>query len=104
MFDHILLAADGSAESASAESTALQLAKEQNAELKILHVVDIFGLYFATPESIDFLVAAGQKILDDLLARATEAGLRTQTRLRQTDIGGRHISELILGVPSEFGI
>lgn len=96
MFEHILLAADGSAVSASAESTALQLAKEQDAELKIVHVIDIFGLYFATPESIDFLVAAGQKILDDLLARATEADLRTQTSLRQTDVGGRRISELIL--------
>ncbi|WP_414039817.1 universal stress protein [Acidithiobacillus sp. M4-SHS-6] len=96
MFAHILLAADGSAASASAEATAIQLAKEQDAELRIVHVVDIFGQYFATPESIDFLMAAGQEILDHLLARATAAGLRTQTRLRQTDVGGRRVSELIL--------
>ncbi len=96
MFAHILLATDGSEASALAESTAFQLTKEQNAELEIVHIVDLFGVYFATQESINFLVAAGEKVLADLLASAIKTGVRVQTKLLQTDVGGRHISELII--------
>ena len=96
MFNQILLAADGSDASAAAVATAIGLAREQQAQLLVVHVVDVYAMYFATPESIDFLVAAGEGILKAVQDQAHQSGVVVHTKLLQSDVGGRHISELII--------
>ncbi|WP_024894533.1 universal stress protein [Acidithiobacillus thiooxidans] len=93
----ILLATDGSDASEKATTIAIGLAQEQKAELLIVHVVDLYAMYFATPESIEFLVSSGQNILNLIEKRAQKVGVVTHTKRLQTDEGGNHIGELVLG-------
>lgn len=97
MFQKILLATDGSDASEKATIIAIGLAQEQKAELLIVHVVDLYAMYFATPESIEFLVSSGQNILNLIEKRAQKVGVVTHTKRLQTDEGGNHIGELVLG-------
>jgi nucleotide-binding universal stress UspA family protein len=97
MFKKILLATDGSDASEKATTIAIGLAQEQKAELLIVHVVDLYAMYFATPESIEFLVSSGQNILNLIEKRAQTVGVVTHTKRLQTDEGGNHIGELVLG-------
>lgn len=55
MFHRILLAADGSAASEAAVRQAFALAQSSSEPLHVVTVVDVFGAYYATPESIVFL-------------------------------------------------
>ena len=96
MFHRILLAADGSAASEAALHEAFQLAQHSSEALHIVTVVDVYGAYYATPESIRFLQAEGHKLLQDLQTRAQSKGISVQTRLLETDVGGKHISDILL--------
>jgi len=96
MFHRILLAADGSAASEAAVRQAFALAQTSSEPLHVVTVVDVFGAYYATPESIVFLQNEGHKLLQSLQHRAQSEGISVVTRLLETDTGGKHISDLIL--------
>ncbi|MHB8414972.1 MAG: universal stress protein [Acidiferrobacteraceae bacterium] len=89
MYKHILVAIDGSDTSALALQEAIKLAKEQQARLRLVHVIDEFP--FATPDTgwVDdvrlgeVLLKAGQTILDEAREMAQKAGLEVETALPQ---------------------
>ena len=96
MFKKILLATDGSEASEAAVASAFSLAREYALVLQVIAVVDIYGAYYATPESIRFLWQEGQSLLDKLVHRAAEVGVSIETHLLETDVGGKHISDILL--------
>ncbi|MHB1528931.1 MAG: universal stress protein [Acidiferrobacteraceae bacterium] len=89
MYKHILVAIDGSDTSALALQEAIKLAKEQQARLRLVHVIDEFP--FMTPDTgwVDdvrlgeVLFKAGQTILDEAREMAQKAGLEVETALPQ---------------------
>jgi nucleotide-binding universal stress UspA family protein len=78
-FERILVPTDGSDAARAAADLAIDLATETNAALHIVHVVDI-GLIVHEVDSGDILDTskdAGQRAVDEIVDRATEAGVRT---------------------------
>jgi nucleotide-binding universal stress UspA family protein len=96
MFKHIFVPIDGSATSQAALETALQLAKEQGAELRIVHVYKRFVIS-SSGKLIDLTEAfkqEGKAALALAENRAREAGVPTATEL--IDAGGRRIPAAIV--------
>lgn len=54
MFQRILVPTDGSIASHAAVGSAIQMAKEQGAQLRIIYVMDLYGYYFSGGEAIAF--------------------------------------------------
>jgi nucleotide-binding universal stress UspA family protein len=87
MYQKILVAVDGSDTSNLALKEAMKLAKEQQAALRLIHVVDETTVYMMveTPYPIaDYLKAAhevGQKVLSTCAVTAQEAGIKVDTKL-----------------------
>ena len=85
MYKRILVAVDGSSTSQLALRQGLQLAREQRARLRLVHVVDelasrVEGAY--TPEGFwQAARKAGKRILGDAKARAGKAGIDAETKL-----------------------
>ncbi len=96
MFNRILLAADDSEASEPAIQQAFSLVQKYAQTLVIVTVVDIYGAYYATPESIEFIQKTGQAFLDSLVTRATAQHILAETSLLETDISGKHISEILV--------
>jgi nucleotide-binding universal stress UspA family protein len=96
----ILVAVDGSGASNKGLREALRLAKEEGAQLLLLHVVNEYYAYavpelgLATADLAPALREGGEKILRRAAALATKAGARPKTLLRET-IGGA-ASDLIV--------
>ncbi|MEL5849421.1 MAG: universal stress protein [Candidatus Igneacidithiobacillus chanchocoensis] len=103
MLQKILLAADGSDASEPAVQQAFQLARFAGSPLVVVTVVDIFGAYYATPESIKFLQEEGHKLLAKLQDQGAGFGVPVETYLLETDVGGRRISELIVAEAERLG-
>lgn len=100
MFKRILVAVDGSQTAELALQEAIKLAKEQQAQLRIVHAVDIvninLGAEFPDPsEILDALTKSGEDILRKAEAVARAAGIRVETRLIEIDTLGRRIPEMI---------
>jgi len=96
MLQKIMLAADGSDASEPAVQQAFELAQAGRSPLKIVTGVDIFGAYYATPESIKFLQEEGHKLLVKLQDQGAGLGVPVETHLLETDVGGKRIGELIV--------
>lgn len=91
MFKRVLVPVDGSQTSIRALTTALQMARETSAQLRLLYVVeelaylsgyDQFGVYSGDVASI--IRESGQKILDDCMAIAAAAGVQADHVLVDT--------------------
>ena len=111
MFKHILLAVDGSGTSNLALIEAAELAREQQADLRIIHVVDAVMLDMYTPvdmytpinaytpiameEYREALRKSGQKILASAKAAAEKAGIQAETKLLEIETAGHRIAELV---------
>ncbi|GIX28657.1 MAG: universal stress protein [Burkholderiales bacterium] len=96
MFKHIFVPIDGSATSQVALETALQLAKEQGAEVRIVHVFKHF-VVSSGGGPIDLTEAfkrEGETALARAENRAREAGVPAATEL--IDAGGRRIPGAIV--------
>ena len=100
MFKRILVAVDGSDTAEQALLEAINLAKEHQAQLRIVHAVDIvninLGEEFPNPSEIsDAMTKNGQEILRKAEAVARGAGIPVETRLIEIDTLGHRIPEMI---------
>ena len=86
MYKHVLVAVDGSDTSNLALQEAIKLAKEQQAVLRLVHVVDETPTYMTMDTAFalgDFQKAmreAGQKVLATCAATARQAGVEVDTK------------------------
>jgi len=87
MYQRILVPIDGSPTSNQALSTALQLAKDSQGRVRVIHVIDelagISGYEYAgySDELIRAMREAGNKILGDALDTAKAAGVEADSML-----------------------
>lgn len=86
MYKHILVAVDGSETSNYAMLEAIQLAKEQQATLRLIHVADEY--FNTTGETVINYVEyekaikeQGQSILNKLKKQAQDAGVKAESKL-----------------------
>ena len=101
MYKHILVAVDGSDTSNLALQEAIKLAKEQQAALRLVHVVDETPAYMKMdiPYSIaDYQKAmreAGQKVLATCAATARQAGVEVDTKFVTLEVLAQRICDAI---------
>ncbi|MFC7139914.1 universal stress protein [Halosimplex aquaticum] len=76
-FDAILVPTDGSEVANAAADHGIELAGRADAALHALHVVDVTGFWtdVDSPAVLSALEEAGQRAVDDVVDRASEAGL-----------------------------
>ena len=101
MYKHILVAVDGSDTSNLALQEALKLAKEQQAALRLVHVVDETPVYMTMDIAYslaDFQKAmreSGQKVLATCAATARQAGVEVDTKFVILEVLTRRICDAI---------
>jgi nucleotide-binding universal stress UspA family protein len=101
MYKHILVAVDGSDTSNRALQEAIKLAKEQQATLRLEHVVDETPVYMTmdTPYLLaDYQKAmreAGQKLLATCAAMAQQAGVEVDTKFVILELLAQRICDAI---------
>lgn len=103
MFKRILVAVDASHTGERALQTAIGLAAEMQARLRIVHAVDAANINMSAEfptlsevtEISESIVKAGQKILSDAEATAAAAGLAVETHLITIDTMNQRIPEVI---------
>lgn len=100
MFKRILLAVDGSDTAEQGLLEAINLAMENRARLRIVHVVDLvnlnLGLEIPIPDISDAVTASGREILRKAEAVAKSAGVPVETQLLEIDTLGRRVPEMIV--------
>src|SRR5215472_17025557 len=108
MYKRILVAIDGSDTSDLALREAIGLAKDQNAMLRLVHVVDgtppaylatdassAVALHFPLAEYQKTLQEAGENLLRTRATTAREAGVNVDAKLITVTMLGEHIYEVI---------
>jgi nucleotide-binding universal stress UspA family protein len=108
MYKCILVAIDGSVTSDLALREAIGLAKDQNATLRLVHVVDVtppvytttetasaVALHFPLAEYQKALQEAGEKLLATRATTARDAGVNVDTKLITIGMLGERIYEAI---------
>ena len=106
MYKCILVAIDGSATSDLALREAIGLAKDQNAMLRLIHVVDVtppaymaaevtVAVHFPLAEYQKALKESGEKLLKTRATTAREAGVNVDTKLITVGMPGERIYEAI---------
>jgi nucleotide-binding universal stress UspA family protein len=102
MYKHILVAVDGSDTSNLALRESMKLAKEQQAVLRLVHVVDETPAYMTMDTAYvlaDFQKAmreAGQKVLATCAATAREAGIEVDTKFVIPEVLTQRICDAII--------
>ena len=100
MFKRILVAVDASETSDLALQAAIGLASEQQARMRIVHVVDTTNLNMAAdfvtePPLVEGIVRNGQSILSKAETTATAAGVAVETNLIQIETLNQRVAEAI---------
>ena len=106
MYKRILVAIDGSDTSDLALREAIGLAKDQNAMLRLVHVVDVtppaymaaevtVAVHFPLAEYQKALKESGEKLLKTRATTAREAGVNVDTKLITVGMVGERIYEAI---------
>jgi len=106
MYKKILVPTDGSDTADAGLREACKLAKEQGAQIRVLHVVDeiltvspeIYGS--AYNRIIDSLLKAGQSLLAHAESLAREEGLTVETQL--VEAMGRPAGELVIEAAKDW--
>jgi len=102
MYKHILVAVDGSDTSNLALQEAMTLAKENQAVLRLVHVVDETPAYMTMDTAYalaDFQKAmreAGQKVLATCAATAREAGIEVDTKFVVLEVLAQRVCDAII--------
>jgi nucleotide-binding universal stress UspA family protein len=101
MYKYILVAVDGSDTAKLALREAIKLAKEQRAELRLIHVIDESLIAWDASDAMvaaetvhNALRKAGQAIVDKALAQVRKADLKAQVVLPETF--GERIASVIV--------
>jgi nucleotide-binding universal stress UspA family protein len=84
MYRRILIPTDGSACSQLALDHGVRLAKEQQAEVRIVHVLDLQPLYESEMLDVEPIVDAWRRSAEAVVARAAEAAARSGIRAEHT--------------------
>lgn len=102
-YNNILVGIDGSDEARAAFEQAVKIAKDENATLHIVHVIDAYSLttidqYVPYNVSITDATKYGEKLLDEYVEKAKEAGLENVKKILETgspkrDIAGKIAKE-----------
>jgi len=100
MYNHILVAVDGSSTANLALREAIKLAKDQRSTLRLVHIVDLTLTYtdIDGPYVADYqkaLQEAGKKVIADSAVVAREAGIEFDTKLIVIEMLGQHIYNAI---------
>ena len=106
MYKRIVVPVDGSETAQKALTTALQMARESNGCVHLVHVVegltpmaaDPYGAY--SGEVIEVMRQSGRKILDDALALARAEGVQADTQL--FDNFGERLAEVVADSATRF--
>ena len=106
MYKRIVVPVDGSETAQKALTTALQMARESNGCVHLVHVVegltpmaaDPYGAY--SGEVIEVMRQSGRKILDDALALARSEGVQADTQL--FDNFGERLAEVVADSATRF--
>lgn len=101
MYKHILVPIDGSETSARAFEAALELARENGAELQPVHVIDPPTVALAVPGYDPAVVHTaflqeGMQIVNDALERMRRDGVKGNTRIVEVNPLGDDIAQCIL--------
>ena len=101
MFKRILVTVDGSDISNQALQEAIKLTKENEAQLRIVHVVDTvtfdLNLDFSNISEISTsMINSGRGILEKAVAVARAAGITAETSLIERDTLDKRVPELIM--------
>lgn len=94
MYKHILCPVDGSVTSNAGMYEAIGLAKEQNAELLFLHIIDTYipvvdmSGDFNITYIIDILRKNGEKVIKNAVATAQKANIHADSKIIES-VGGR---------------
>lgn len=99
MYQHILIPVDGSPTSDSALQEALRLAKQQNAQLELVYVIESTYLlseeiYINYGELLDTMRSGGEKILVNAQKMAQQEGLTAEIKLLEA--GGERVASIIV--------
>lgn len=100
MFKRILVAVDGSHTSAQALQEAIVLAQENQALMRIVHVVDAANINLNADfpnliEIAEVLTNNGLEILHNAESVAKKSGIQVETRLLETETLTHRIPEMI---------
>lgn len=100
MFKRILVAVDGSGAANQALQEAIKLAKEMQAQLRIVHVIDTVNINLDTEfpypgEFSDASVRSGEEVLRKAENVASGAGMAVESHLVKIDTLGQRIPEKI---------
>jgi nucleotide-binding universal stress UspA family protein len=101
MYKHILVAVDGSDTSNRALNEAIRLGSEQQAALRLVHVVDLIPTYtdLESPGQViqyqEALSEIGQKVLSDGQALVNKSRMQADTRLHVIENPGEHVYDAI---------
>lgn len=101
MYERILVAVDGGPSSELAIAQAVGLAKQLQAEVKVLFVVDDSELFFEHAyidpnEIVSGMISVGQKALATAARRFENAGVRCLTELAEQPVSPGNISGTIV--------
>ncbi len=102
MYERILVAVDGGPSSELAIAQAVGLAKQLDAEVKVLFVVDDSELFFEAAYIVDpadilrGMVEVGKKALSSAARRFENAGVRCLTELAEKPVSPGNISGTIV--------
>jgi nucleotide-binding universal stress UspA family protein len=101
VYKRILVAVDGSDTAGQALQEAIQLARADQAQLRIVHVADEVTMDWNYSDFADISSVqeqfrkTGRKILDEALQIARAAGATADSKLLEIETRGHHIAELI---------
>jgi nucleotide-binding universal stress UspA family protein len=100
MFQRILVAVDGSDTSNAALQEAISLAKDRQAKLRIVHVVDEVNLNVEGVGGMEALWEAlrqsGQQILREAETRARNAGIEPEIKLLEIQTLGHRVADTVV--------
>lgn len=107
MYKRVLVPVDDSATSRRGLEEAMALAADQKAELRLLHVIDLHAVMYAsadgtvlTESTMKAVRDAGRALLDTAQAKAATAGVPVTSALVET--AGGTVGETIVGQASDF--
>lgn len=100
MYQRILIPIDGSSTSHLALRHAIRLAKEQQARLRIVYVVDEVNLTLETEYAMTEFMEAVRKTGRDILTKAEatvrDSGIKAEAELLEIETLGHHIADVII--------